>query len=95
MAKQKPIKKTIEEDWQSRGFSFGVWIDPPGQVWEGYVHDVDELFMLEEGEVELEMKGKAQMTKVGVEILIPADCVHSVRNKGANTSKWFYGYKRN
>lgn len=46
----------IEKNWKARGFSFAVWEDPPGKTWEGYVHDVDELFMVLDGDVELEMK---------------------------------------
>ena len=83
----------IKKDWQKRKFSFGIWTDPPGQVWEDYVHDVDELFMVAEGKVELEMRGKKFCPDIGKEILIPAKAVHSVRNLGDLTVHWFYGYK--
>lgn len=83
----------IEKDWRSRGFSFGVWTDPPGQAWEDYTHDVDELFMVVEGEVELEMKGKRLKPKPGEEILIPAKVTHSVRTGPAAGSRWLYGYQ--
>ena len=26
----------VEGDWPSRGFSCGLWVDSPGQVWEDY-----------------------------------------------------------
>ncbi len=84
--------KQIEKDWNDRGFSFGIWTDPPGQIWEGYVHDTDELFMVVEGNIELEMQGRKRALKVGEEILIPAREVHSVRTKGASGSRWLYGY---
>lgn len=84
--------KQIEKDWHNRGFSFGIWTDPPGQTWEGYVHDTDELFMVMEGNVELEMQGKKRPLKIGEEILIPARAVHSVRTRGASGSRWLYGY---
>lgn len=83
----------IKENWKKRGFSFGVWTDPPGQTWENYVHDTDELFMVLEGIVELEMKGKKSHLKVGEEVLIPARAAHSVRNLGSGRSRWLYGYK--
>ena len=35
-------QKKIQENWASRGFSFGVWEDSPGQIWENYLHDKDE-----------------------------------------------------
>ena len=46
----------VEKDWHSRGFSCGLWVDQPGQVWEDYVHSMDELLMVLEGELELEMQ---------------------------------------
>jgi mannose-6-phosphate isomerase-like protein (cupin superfamily) len=83
----------VLEGWKARGFHGGIWVDPPGQVWEDYVHDEDELFMVMEGDVELEMSGKAEIPKVGQEILIPAKTVHSVRNLGSTTARWLYSYK--
>jgi mannose-6-phosphate isomerase-like protein (cupin superfamily) len=83
----------IRKDWQARDFSCDIWTDPPGQRWEDYRHDVDELFLVLEGEVELEMKGKISHLKPGEEILIPANTLHSVRNLGKTTSRWLYGYK--
>jgi len=46
----------VESEWCARGFSCGLWVDPPGQVWEDYVHSTDELLMVLEGELELEMQ---------------------------------------
>ncbi|HXV28457.1 MAG TPA: cupin domain-containing protein [bacterium] len=84
----------VEKDWKTRGFSCGLWVDPPGQTWENYSHEVDELLMVVEGELELEMQGKVTRPRVGEEILIPAKVLHSVRNIGRTTSRWLYGYKR-
>ena len=83
----------IQKSWASRGFSFGVWTDPPGQTWENYVHPTDELFMVLEGDVELEMQGKKFKPKVGEEILIPANEVHCVRTSAKSGSRWLYGYR--
>ena len=69
----------VERDWKARGFSFGIWTDPPGQVWEDYVHDTDELFLIAEGKVELEMQGRKFCPPVGEEVLIPVRVTHSVR----------------
>ena len=87
-------RSAVERDWQARGFSCGLWVDPPGQRWENFTHGTDELFMLLEGEMELEMQGRTLQTEVGEEILIPAGVVHSVRNLGATTSRWLYGYQQ-
>ena len=50
----------IKRDWHSRGYSFVVFRDPPGQVWADFVHQTDELVVLAEGEIEVEIEGKAE-----------------------------------
>ena len=37
-------RETVARDWKARGFSCGLWTDPPGQVWEAFTHSTDELF---------------------------------------------------
>ena len=83
----------VKTDWERRGFSFGIWQDPPGQTWEDYTHSVDELLMLAEGEIELSFLGKTMRPKIGEEILIPAGASHTVRNIGKIANRWYYGYK--
>ena len=87
-------QEQIAQDWTARGFSCGLWIDPPGQRWEGFVHDTDELVLLIEGELELEIEGEVHRPQPGDELFIPAGARHSVRNIGGTTSKWLYGYRR-
>ena len=83
----------IKEDWLSRGYSFGVFCDPPGQVWADFVHRTDELVVLAEGEIEVEIEGKAQRSQIGKEVFIPANAVHTVRNVGQMNNIWYYGYR--
>ncbi len=83
-----------EREWTSRGFSCGLWTDPPGQVWADYVHDNDELVMVVEGEVQLEYEGRVVRPSPWEEVLIPAGISHTVRNVGTTTSRWLYGYKQ-
>ena len=83
----------IKEDWNSRGYSSGVFRDPPGQVWADFVHKVDELGVLVEGEIELEIEGKVQRPQIGEEVFIPANAVHTVRNVGQTNNVWFFGYR--
>lgn len=85
--------EAVRQHWHSRGFTCGIWVDPPGQVWEDYVHSTDELVMTLEGEVEFEIDGRAFIPAVGEELFIPAHVRHSVRNKGNSTARWLYGYK--
>jgi mannose-6-phosphate isomerase-like protein (cupin superfamily) len=84
----------VRRDWTARGFSCDVWVDLPGQRWEDFVHEVDELAMVLEGDVEFEIAGKAHRPEVGEELFIPARASHSVRNRGATTAHWLYGYRR-
>jgi len=86
-------RANIENQWKSRGFSCDVWTDPPGQEWIDYVHSVDELLMLMEGELEMEMQGRRFRPKLGEEVFIPAGASHTVRNVGGTTARWLYGYK--
>jgi mannose-6-phosphate isomerase-like protein (cupin superfamily) len=89
-----PNVNEVRSSWLSRGFSCAVWTDPPGQMWEDYQHDIDELVMVLEGDVEFEFCGKAVRPAPGTELLIPAGELHSVRNRGNSTSRWLYGSKR-
>ena len=34
----KIARAEVEKDWQARGFSCGLWVDPPWQIWGDYVH---------------------------------------------------------
>jgi mannose-6-phosphate isomerase-like protein (cupin superfamily) len=84
----------IQKDWAARGFSCDLWVDAPGQVWAGFVHETDELVMPLEGEEEFEMNGRKLRPGIGEELLIPAGTIHTARNVGLVTARWLYGYKR-
>ena len=87
-------QREVARSWASRGFSCGLWVDPPGQRWEGFVHGTDELALVVEGEVEFEINGVRHYPEVGEELFIPAGALHSVRNLGGTTARWLYGYRR-
>ena len=84
----------VKNNWKTKGFSCGIWTDPPGKLWAEYVHDTDELVMLLEGEIELSFLGKTFRPQLGEEILIPAGETHTVKNIGNTTNRWYYGYKK-
>jgi uncharacterized cupin superfamily protein len=84
----------VATEWRARGFSCGVWIDPPGQVWRNFTHATDELVMLVDGEIELRFDGQVLRPAPGKEVLIPAGAVHTVRNIGTAPNRWLYGYRR-
>ncbi len=66
------IPELIKQNWNSRGYSFGVFRDPPGQVWADFVHRTDELVVLAEGELKGETEGKAERFQIGQMVFIPA-----------------------
>jgi len=84
----------IKKDWNSRGYSFGIFKDPPGQVWADFVHKTNELVVLAEGEIEIEIEGKSQQPPIGKEFFIPAKSKHTVRNVGKKNNAWYFGYKK-
>jgi mannose-6-phosphate isomerase-like protein (cupin superfamily) len=76
------------------GFGCDLWIDQPGRRWEDFTHSTDELVVVLEGEMEFEIAGQICHPAIGDELLIPARAVHSARNIGTTTARWFYGYRR-
>jgi len=84
----------IRSQWTQRGYSFEYWIDPPGQVWRDFRHDVDELVTLIEGEIEIELEGRRLRPRVGDEVTIPAGARHTVINTGDTPNRWCVGYRR-
>ena len=83
------IKKNLE----SRGHCFGIFKDPPGQIWTNFVQKTDEIVVLAEGEIEIEILGKSQQLSIGKEVFIPVKAFHTVRNFGNRNNVWYYGYK--
>ena len=53
-------QERLKIDWKYRGYCFGVFKDPPGQVWVDFVHKTDELVVLAEGEIEIEIEGNSK-----------------------------------
>ena len=86
-------KLKIKQNWNSRGYTFGIFKDPPVQVREDFVHKTDELVVLAEGEIEIEIDGKSQRPQIGEEVFIPANALHTVRNLGSVGNVWYYEYK--
>ncbi|MBC8133544.1 MAG: cupin domain-containing protein [Deltaproteobacteria bacterium] len=87
-------REAVARRWQERGFSCELWVDPPGQIWADFVHGVDELVMVVEGDVEFEIAGTVHRPVRGEELLIPAQSNHTVRTVGRGGSRWLFGYKR-
>ena len=84
----------VRQDWRARGFSCDLWTDPPGQVWNNFVHPADELVMVIEGEMEFEFEGKKLHPKMHEEVLVPAYVSHTARNFGKIPAYYLYGLRR-
>ena len=88
-----PVSQSaVSEDWSGRGYSCGLFVDPPGQRWEDFVHSCNEVVMVQEGRLEMEVSGVIIEMVPGDEVFIPKDAIHSVRNIHTGISKWLYGY---
>lgn len=87
-------RASIAAAWRARGFGCDLWVDAPGQRWEDFVHDVDELVVVLEGEMEFELAGEVRRPAIGEELEILAGTVHSARNVGSITARWLYGYRQ-
>ena len=72
----------IKQEWNSQGYTFGIFKDPPGQVWADFVHRTHELVVLAEGKIKIEIEGKSQRPQTGEEMFIPAHALHSSKNCG-------------
>ena len=74
---------SIKKNWTSRGYSFGVFQDPPKQVWANFIHKTDELVVVAEGEIEIEIEGEVHQPRIGEKVFILANASHTVRNIGS------------
>jgi len=83
----------VPTDGLQRGFSCALWTDPPGRGWADFVHPVDERLLPVEGEIELTVQGRTWRPALREEVFIPAGALHTVRNVGGTTRRWWYGYR--
>lgn len=93
MQPTKIDKEAVRRDWAARGFTCELWIDPPDQVWHDFLHDVDEMVLLLEGDCLVEMAGRTLRLHGGDELLIPAGTRHTVRNCGEGPARWLHGFR--
>lgn len=89
-----PTGAELAGEWAARGFTCGLWIDPPGRSWLDFVHDTEELVLVESGRVRLVIEGESVELAPGDGALIPAGATHSVFNIGGTEARWYYGYSR-
>ena len=88
------LRTEIAARWREQGYSCDLWVDPPGQVWADFVHDVDERVQVLEGELEMTSGGVTRRLGPGDETFIPAHAPHTVKNVGGTTACWLHGYRK-
>jgi quercetin dioxygenase-like cupin family protein len=82
----------IEQEWRARGFSFGVFRDPPGQEWNDFVHATDEFVIVAAGTLEVTVGGESAQCEPGDLVWIPRGTNHSLKTLSQGGSVWLYGY---
>ncbi|MCP4407087.1 MAG: cupin domain-containing protein [Gammaproteobacteria bacterium] len=85
-------RAVVQRDWRDRGYSCELFVDPPGQQWNDFVHTTNELVTVVEGVLEMTIEKKSWIVEPGDEVFIPKGAVHSVRNVHQSTTRWLYGY---
>ena len=89
-----PTKEEVARRWTEDGYGCDLWVDPPGQVWPGFIHRGDERLLVTRGRLVVEMDGLDPATLApGDEVFIPAGTTHTVRNVGGTEARWLYGYR--
>lgn len=83
----------VRRAWALDGYSCDLWIAPPHQVLHDFQHDVDERIVLLDGEIHVELLGRAVRLGAGDELHIPAGTRHTVRNSSGHQARWLYGYR--
>ena len=70
----------VSRNWAARGYSCVLFIDPPDQEWNNFVHDCNELVTVAEGRLEMTVGDQIDILEGGDEVFIPKGAVHSVKN---------------
>ncbi len=58
------------------------------------MHDMDEVLMLVEGNIEITFQGTTVRPNLGEQVYKPAGAMHTVRNVGSTNSRWYYRYRQ-
>ena len=82
----------VKADWQSEGFSFGIFRDPPGQEWNNFTHQSDEYVLVAEGRIKIDVGSETAICEPGDLVCIPREVPHSLKTLSSTGSIWLYGY---
>ncbi len=87
-----PDPAAVAAAWRARGYSCHSFDDPPGQAWNDFVHETNELVTVVEGRLELIVEQERFVVEPGDEAFIPRHARHSVRNLSEGRTHWLFGY---
>jgi uncharacterized protein YdcH (DUF465 family) len=82
----------VARDWVQRGYSGGVFTDPPGHERRDVAHKTNGLITVAEGRLEVALHGERYALEPGDELFIPRKAKHTVRNLHAGATRWLYGH---
>ena len=85
-------RQEVFQSWRQRGYSYDVFIDPPGREWNDFVHSTNELVTVVEGRLQMTIEDEEFIAEPGDEVFIPKEACHSVKNIHHATTTWLYGY---
>lgn len=83
----------LRREFEAKGYSFDIFVDPAGQQWMGFIHPVDEIVVPLKGHVTIFIEGIRHQPAIGEEVFIPAHAVHDVITSKNGGSRWVYGYR--
>lgn len=87
--------KAVEQEWHEKGFSFGIFRDPPGQEWNDFVHSTDEYVVVAKGSITISVGAETAECEAGDLVWIPRETAHSLKTTSPDGSVWLYGYGQN
>ena len=82
----------VAENWSGWLYYFGLFVDPLGQRWEDFIHNCNEVVMVQEGRLGMKVSGAVIEIVPCAEVFISKDRIHFVRNIHTGISKWLDGY---
>ena len=82
----------VRKNWRDRGYDCHVFADPPGQTWNNFMHETNEVVTVVDGRLEMTVGDDVLVAEPGDEVFIPRGVLHSVANIHAGTTHWLFGY---
>lgn len=90
---QSPIdRNAVTAHWRAEGYSCHTMTDRPGQEWNDFTHETNEVVTVVEGRLRLILAGEVVEAGPGDLVYIPRQIPHSVHNISSGKTTWMFGY---